>query len=31
MARSGVELTLAVDKWEMGLGEISLIWEGWGA
>ena len=31
MARGGVELTLAVDKWEMEWGGVSLGWVGWGA
>ena len=26
----GVELTLAVDNWEMGWGAMSLRWAGWG-
>ena len=31
MAQCGVEITLEVDKWEVGWGDISLGWEGWGA
>ena len=29
MVRRGVNLTMAVDKWDMGWGEMSLWWEGW--
>ena len=31
MAQRSVELTLAVDKWDMGWGDMSLGWAGWGA
>ena len=31
MARRVVELTLTVDKCQMGSGDIYLGWEGWGA
>ena len=31
MARRGVELTLAVDKWDMVWGAMSWGWAGWGA
>ena len=31
MARRGVEVTSAEDKWEVGGGMMSLGWAGWGA
>ena len=31
IVRRGVELTLAVDKWDMGWVAMSLGWASWGA
>ena len=31
MVRRDVEITLVVDKWEMGWGDMPLGWAGWGA
>ena len=31
MVRRSMTLTLAVYKWNMGWGEMSLGWAGWGA